>query len=90
LTDPSFDIAWAAGGTSTGITKIKSSGVVGRNKAVLVITAGKHAPDLAGEKAKLKATFDFTPTNGGCADGNRTTSVSIAKTTGTNVIIQET
>jgi hypothetical protein len=92
LTDPSFDIAWTLGGpgSSTGITKIKGSGAVARSKAVLVLTAGRYTPAPAGQKTKLKVTFNFIPNNGVCnGQAGNTTSVNIAITPSTSLIVQQ-
>ena len=67
--DPSFVVDWAAGADSTGIAKVKASGVSGELKIVFNITAGQYTPP-SGQKTKIKGSILLTGVNDTftCAD----------------------
>jgi hypothetical protein len=67
--DPSFDVDWATGPNSTGIAKVKASGVAMQLKIVFNITAGQYAPP-SGQKTKIKGSITLTGVNDTftCAD----------------------
>ena len=60
--NPSFTIDWAAGADSTGIAKVKASGVSGELKIVFSVTAGQYTPP-SGQKTKLKGSILLTGAN---------------------------
>lgn len=57
-------IHWSAGGTSTGVSKLKSNGIVAQNKVVVKITGGPFAGK------KLKGVVHFAPAVGEPPCGN--------------------
>jgi hypothetical protein len=88
--DPSFDVDWATGPNSTGIAKVKASGVTGELKIVFNITAGQYTPP-AGKKTKLKGSILLTSANDTftCADDSDPASSVNFVNSGSLIVKQE-